>query len=166
MILAQSNLLPGDCLLYEPAKFNCLHPTAWLFGNIIAVKTWTRLCHVEIFAGLGTSVASRDGQGVGAYELRMQGLACVRRPPANQLDINAAFHWFNGVEGQKYDWKGLLCFTLAVHQGAPDRMFCSEFALRWYRAAGFEVLNPEADADHTAPSELWQAGTLATIWKK
>src|SRR5438046_1516316 len=121
-------LQPGDCLLYQPDSF---------FGELIALKTWHRISHVEVYDRNSLSLASRDGIGVNLFALRASGLAKVLRPPAS-YDHARAFRWFITVRAQKYDWLGLLCFTLAIAQGAQDRMFCSEFATRLYRAGNFE----------------------------
>lgn len=146
-------------MLYSPHDF---------FGWATAVKTWCRQAvHVEIYDGGFMSLASRNGIGVNLYGLRTFGLTAVRRP---RIWLNTtpwlSHDWFGKVRGQKYDWAGLLCFTLAVHQGALDKQFCSEFACRQYREWGAELFNPEIDADTVAPSEFWQAGTLATVWEK
>ena len=150
-------LKPGDCLLYKPSS---------LTGLIIAVKTWTWISHVEVYAGDGLSWASRDGIGVNRYPTRYSDLAYVRRPLRftrhHFFNMGA---WFETVRGQKYDWLGLLCFTLAVKQGAKDRMFCSEFALNLYRAAGLNVLAKDCVPDHTAPSEFLQTPALTTVWR-
>lgn len=156
MAFDQSILQGGDCLLYRPKPHS-------LTGLVIALKTWTWIAHVEVYKGGGVSLASRDGIGVNAYPLRTEQLGLVRRP--NQFfDLGAALRWFEGVKGQKYDWLGLMCFTLAVRQGAPDRMFCSEFAHRLYRSGGLKVFSNDLDADHTAPAQFDQTPVLDTIW--
>jgi hypothetical protein len=150
------DLQPGDCLLYRPNSF---------FGWLIAVKTFNRISHVEVYRGEHLSYASRDGVGVGLYRLRRAQLARVLRP-AGPFDNAAARRWFwQEADGQKYDWLGLLCFTLAVKQGASDRMFCSEFATRFYRAGGLEPFQPDYDADHVPPSYFLSSGAFTTIWK-
>lgn len=150
-----NKLQSGDCLLYGPSS---------LFGWIIAIKTWSRACHVEIYRGEGMSVASRNGIGVNIYPLRTTNLLYVRRP-VRLLDIDNAMNWFfRAAQGQKYDWLGLLSFYLAVKQGSPNRMFCSEFATRWYREAGVELFNPELDADTIAPAQFDQTVELETIY--
>lgn len=157
-----SNLLPGDCLLYERTPF-VKSPIGWFFGLVINIKTWSRFSHVEIYAGNGKAFASRDGVGVGFYDLRVDELVEVRRPSALHYDHQKGVKWFETVRGQEYDWLGLLCFTLAVRQGAHDRMFCSEFAVRYYRKSGLEVLNPDDDADKAAPAQLHQTPALTTV---
>lgn len=157
-------LLPGDCLLYSRTPF-LTSRLGWFFGLVINIKTWSRFSHVEIYAGNGMSFASRDGVGVGLYPLRREQLAKVRRPSALDYDHSKGVKWFSRAEGQDYDWKGLLCFTLAVAQGAKDRQFCSEFATRFYRKAGLEPFNPEVDADRIAPAQFDQTAKLRTVWK-
>lgn len=157
-----SKLIAGDCLLYRRTPFT-RSPVGWFFGFVINRKTWSKFCHVEVYDGEGKSLASRDGKGVGRYPLRLSELAEVRRPSALNFSHEIGARWFNKVEGQKYDWKGLLCFTLAVKQGALDRMFCSEFATRFYRAAGLELFNPDDDADKISPAQLHQTPNLTTV---
>lgn len=141
-----TELQPGDCLLYKPHT---------AFGWAIAVKTWNKVSHVEVYAGDGMSYASRDGQGVNAYYVNQDNLAYVLRPyPGLGFDMSSGRDWFSTVQGQSYDWKGILCFTLAVKQGAPDRMFCSEFATQFYRASRLEPFQVEYLADHVAPFEF------------
>ena len=131
----------------------------------IAIKTWCRLSHVEVYSGGGLSVASRNGIGVNRYQLRKDGLAIIRRP-LQPLDLAAANHWFETTaRGQKYDWIGLLCFTLAVKQGSPRRMFCSEFMTRFYRRAQFQPFDHEWDADKVPPSFILVSPEFETIWK-
>jgi hypothetical protein len=132
-------------------------------GWVIAVKTWTRISHVEVYRGDGLSYASRDGIGVNVYPLRTSNLGFVRRP-MQPFDRDRVAYWFGSVRGQKYDWLGLLCFTLAVRQGSPNKMFCSEMATNLYRAAGLDAVNPDLDADTVAPSEFLQTPALRTIW--
>jgi len=149
-------LLPGDALLYFSGD---------LFDWIVAVKTWTCVAHVEIYAGQGLSVASRNGRGVNRYPLRQAGICCVRRP-VGHLDREAAREWFERkARGQRYDWLGLLCFTLAVRRGSRRRMFCSEFATRWYRAAGHVPFDSEWDADKVPPSFFLASPNFETVWK-
>lgn len=148
------DLKPGDCLLYAPCGF---------FGWLIALKTWNKVSHVEVYVGNGKSVASRDGQGVGFYELRTKGLVRVLRP-RGEFNISSALLWFfNFANGQKYDWKGILVFALAVSEGSRDRMFCSEFATRFYRAGGFHPFAENYDADHIAPAQFLQSPCFEEI---
>lgn len=158
-------LIPGDCLLYKQTSIR-RSLLGWIFGWIIRFKTTSYFCHCEIYDGENKSLASRDGKGVGRYWLRLEELAEVRRPSAKDFNHDTGSRWFNTVEGQKYDWKGLLCFTLAVKQGATDRMFCSEFATRFYRVSGLEPFNPDKDADTIAPEQLHQTPKLTTVWSE
>jgi hypothetical protein len=148
----------GDCLLYSPSD---------LFGWIIAVKTWSsRACHVEVYIGNGESVASRNGIGVGVYPVRTSQLSEVRRPNRPFTYRNAMDWFYLKANGEKYDWLGLLVFWLAVRKGAMDRMFCSEFATRFYRHGGFSVVAPDWDADMVAPAQFLQTPAMDTVWRK
>lgn len=148
-------LQPGDCLLYRPRD---------LLGWVIAVKTWCRAAvHVEVYAGGGVSFAARSS-GVNLYALRWDGLSRVLRPAA-ALDLAAARSWFYArAQGQKYDWKGLLCFTLAVRQGSQDRMFCSELETRLYRSGGFKFVSDCTDADKVPPAQSLWSPMFNLIW--
>ena len=108
-------------------------------------------------------MASRDGEGVNQYDFRRDHLAYVLRPKA-PLDMPEAIAWFARVRCEKYDWLGLLCFTLAVKQGRQDRMFCSEFATRFDRWGHFQPFSPLADADHIAPAQFLQSPEFNVIW--
>ena len=134
--------------------------------RIISIKTGYYLSHIEVYVGSGLSVASRNGIGVNRYPLRIAGLVCVRRP-TGIVDMDSAMKWFQSdAIGQGYDFKGLLCFWLAVKQGSWKKQFCSEFALRWYRHARIHPLNPKVKADRTAPCEFWKTNEFETIWLK
>lgn len=163
----QSILEKGDALLYYGKALPPDPVTRADFVDwSIAVKTGYWLSHIEVYVGAGLSVASRNGIGVNRYPLRLEGLVCVRRP-VGIADVDSATKWFiNEASGQGYDFKGLLCFWMAVRQGSRKKQFCSEFALRWYRHAGIQPLNPKVDADRTAPCEFWKTGEFETIWQK
>lgn len=153
--MTEPNLRPGDVLLYTGGSF---------FSRLIQFKTWSRYSHVEVYDGEGLSVASRDGQGVGRYPLRMDGLRVILRP-LGKFDVEAARAWFPTVDGQPYDWFGLLAFTSAKRQGKNNwKMFCSEFACRYLRAGGVDPFS-KYDADGIAPGEFIKSSTLIIVWK-
>lgn len=155
MAFDTSILQPGDFLLYRPSS---------LTGVIIAVKTWTWIAHIEIYKGGGISLASRDGIGVNAYPLRLDQLGIVRRPN-KPFSFAKGLRYFETVKGQKYDWLGLMCFTLAVHQGSPDRQFCSEFAHNFAIAEDLELFSTDLVPDHTSPAQFDQTPVLDTVWR-
>jgi hypothetical protein len=147
-------LQSGDALLYSPHT---------LFGYVTALKTWHGVSHVEIYdCGLWV-VGSHEGKGVNRFEFRRENLVKVLRPPSF-YNHSLAMEWFKRVKGQKYDYKGLLCFALAVRRGDPDRMFCSEYATRHYRHGGFEPFQPTEDADHIAPFEFETSQPMTLVW--
>lgn len=153
MTALRTDLLPGDCLLYRPNG---------MFGWAIAVKTWHQISHVEVYDREGFSLASRDGLGVGRYPYRSANLAAVLRPNGFYLH-KAAVAWFDEVEGQRYDYWGLLRF-FTIGSGKQDRMFCSEFATRLYRNGGMEPFQPTEDADLIAPFEFLTSAKFDRVY--
>ena len=148
-------LQPGDAILYFKNSF---------FGWMIALKTWTKVAHVEIYRGNNTSFASRDGLGVDQYRLRLDGVAAILRPKTS-LDFATADLWFQSyAKGQPYDWLGLLCFTLTRRRGEKNKMFCSEFATRYYRKAGLVPFNPQWHADRVPPSFFLVSPAFYVLW--
>ena len=154
MSYAPYGIQAGDCLLYRPST---------IFGWIIAIKTWTKISHLEIYDGAGESVAARDGIGVGKYPLRLDHLARVLRPKSD-LNVGSADQWFLNVNGLGYDYWGLLIFALARRKGAADKMFCSEFAVNWYEAAGFKPFSNQYAADRIAPAQFLQSTEFTEVW--
>lgn len=135
---------PGDLLLYRGSGF---------FSKLICVKTWSQISHCSIYVGSAHAVASRDGKGVEMYEVRTDGLAAILRPTL-PVDLPTALGWFAAkAKGQRYDFLGLLRFFTLGEQ-SQDKMFCSEFAMRFYRAGGFEPFNADIDADLVAPGQF------------
>lgn len=153
--MTEPTLRVGDVLLYSGRGF---------FSRLIQIKTWSRYSHCEIYDGNGLSVASRDGIGVGRYPLRLDGLRVILRPLA-RFDTARARLWFDTVNGQPYDWFGLLCFMNAKRQGKENwKQFCSEFAVRYLRAGGIEPFTRTTDADSIAPGELAKSSVFVTTW--
>jgi hypothetical protein len=168
-----ARLRPGDTLLYRPVAFSWRHPLGWLFGRLIALKTWHNISHVEVFVGStggvaeARSVASRDGQGVEAYPVRLTDLAYVLRPQPvaeESFDLAAGLRWFGTVRGQHYDWLGLTRFVRTSITPSRTRMFCSAFWLRFYRACGFNPFHARIDADAIAPGEILDSPKLEVVW--
>jgi hypothetical protein len=148
-------LHPGDAILYFSHDFG-----SWL----IAIKTWTKVAHVEIYRGNRISYSSRLESGVNAYPLRLDGVAAVMRPK-QPLDLLAADAWFEAnARGHPYDWLGLLCFTLARREGEKHEYFCSELATHYYRAAGLEPFNPRWPAVRVPPSFFLVSPVFEAIW--
>jgi hypothetical protein len=97
------------------------------------------------------SIASRDGIGVNFFEFREKGLQKVLRPKVS-INHPALVEWFTTVQNQKYDWFGLLRFAWVgdIPTGNNNKMFCSEFLVRAYRAAGMAMFG-KVNADAIAP---------------
>lgn len=173
-MVAPEMMRAGDVLLYSGDG---------LFNRIIRLKTWSRYSHVEVYDGLGFALASRNGIGVGRYPVRLEGLTAIYRPRP-PIHMNTARAWFTTVDGQGYDWFGLLAFTSAKIQGRDNgKMFCSEFAARLLRhAIGGMTEHPTArkgnarvlaalgldpwngyDADGIAPGEFAKSALLLEV---
>jgi hypothetical protein len=164
------DLRPGDHLLYD-IRSPWRDPFGWAVDRIIKIKTWSDVAHIEV---VGAIVGGVDGgpqkifswasrsDGVNEYPFRRDGLQYVLRPRV----WGSTFDWFiRHAQGQAYDWLGLLCFTLAVKRGAPDRMFCSEFARNLDRAAGCPSFADAWPGDKTAPGSFLMSPAFDTIWE-
>lgn len=140
------DLIPGDILLFD---------SPGLFSWLIRVKTGGKYSHCEVYVGNSSVWASRNGAGVNSYPLDLTHVTAILRPKG-KLDWKGGMHWFYKVaKGQKYDWLGLLNFYIAKMQGRENnKMFCSEFVVRLFRAFGFPLFPFSVDADGVAPSDL------------
>lgn len=135
-------LSPGDIMLFRPQSF---------FGSLIAIKTWHKISHVELYDGQQMSLASRDGLGVGKYPVRTSGLSYVLRPAPGLLDMSRVRTYFLSLEGTPYGWLDLLDFM-----GVPvDRrgIVCSPFVAGCLRAGGWNVF-PTDVANKVAPFQF------------
>jgi hypothetical protein len=104
-------------------------------------------------------MASR-ASGVEKYPFRAQGLKYILRPV--NWDAAGAERYFAAVKGQGYDWKGLLCFTLAVRTGWNGKQFCSEFARNLDGAANLKSFYDAWPGDLTSPG-MFKASP-AFVW--
>lgn len=129
----QEDLKPGDVLLYRPKG---------IFGYLIRVKTWHRISHVEVYLGSGLSSASRDGQGVNLYPLRLSELAYVLRPkPGLQFDAIRAHDFTANHAGTPYGWADLLDFA-GFHVDTKG-VVCSPWAAMVLRDNGWPIFDGE-----------------------
>lgn len=141
-----------DVLIYN-TPFSFKDPST-IFDVAIRLKTWSYdATHTETYIGNGFSAASRNGLGVNTYPLRVNDLSHILRP-AVKFDFDAALKWHKSCIGQKYDWKGLLVFTLAVRDGSNNKMYCSEHTHRMAKKGKYFPFGIHADADRTAPMQF------------
>lgn len=148
-------LLPGDILLFDRGG---------LFSAIIKFKRGEKYSHVEIFDGGDHTWASRNGIGVNYYPLDLNGIAAIYRT-RKPLDLVKADAWSETVEGQGYDWVGLLSFAWAQFQGRENgKMFCSEFVTRFCRAGGVNLFSAETDADAVSPGLIPYSEEVFPVW--
>lgn len=142
METSQLLLKAGDILLYRPCKFQWKSWWTWPFGQLIAVKTWHHISHVELYDGNKNSLASRDGKGVARYPTRLSELTYVLRPTV-ALNLDAGRKWFETELGTPYGWLDLLNFI-----GLPvDKrgVVCSPFVVGFLRASGWNVFPADKD---------------------
>lgn len=127
-VIAQTDLQPGDVLLYRPKG---------VFGWVIRFHTGYKIGHVEVYVGNGQSVASRDGVGVDVYPWRNTELAYVLRPTC-PFNLVRAMAWFTRVgKGQPYGWLDLLQFC--GYDVEARGMVCSPCATYMQRAGEIPV---------------------------
>ena len=150
-------LLPGDIILYDHNGF---------FNKLIKWKRGEKFSHCEVFKGLRKSLASRNGLGVAEYDFDATGVAAILRvKPRYELDLRQGLEWFKTVDGQPYDWVGLMSFTFASMQGKDNgKMFCSEFVMRFVRACGVELFSRYTDADAVSPGLLFYSPVVDDVW--
>ncbi len=142
-------LRPGDILLYHPVSFR-KKPLGWVFGQLISIKTWHRISHVEIYDGLSRSWAARDGVGFNRYPTRLTELRYVLRPEV-PLDLPKGRLWGFSKIGTPYGWLDLLEFT-GLNVDAPG-MVCSPAAASFLRHCGWNVF-PTDPTDRIAPFQF------------
>lgn len=148
-------LQPGDCILYRPVD---------VFDELVALKTWTRVSHVEIYIGDSYSVASRNGQGVDEYRTRETDVAAVLRPSSG-FDLNKAMRWFDAcAQYQKYGWRTLLNFILLNTNPVEGHMICSEFVAEFYKAGGAPCFADNYPSYRVPPSYFVTTRQLTPVW--
>jgi len=99
--------------------------------------------------GKGQSVASRPGKDVNIYPVRTEEVSYVLRPK-RELLLDYGMAWFKSVQYRPYDWWGLLRF-FRIGKYNDNKMFCSEFAINFYRACGFEPFSALLEPDNYSP---------------
>jgi hypothetical protein len=150
-----SIIQPGDVLLYSGTGFN-----AW----VIKVKSWSAVSHCELALSQTQTAASRDGIGVGTYELRRDDLIHVLRPDT-PLDMTGVKAFHAACLGQQYDWWGLLRFY-TLGQQSMDKQFCSEYVTRLLRHGRLEPFQDAYDADLVSPGMFLCSARLIRIWSR
>lgn len=148
----------GDVLLYSGSSWNP-------FALGIKIKTWSRFTHVEVYDREGTTLASRDGQGVNRYLFTEKNLRAILRPKQPPLlDVNRGREWFEReAKGQPYDWFGLFAFFSAKAQGSKKlAQFCSEFEARLFKKCRYALFLGDSDA--VSPGMNWSNPLLDLFW--
>lgn len=141
-------LQPGDVLLYD---------TPDDLVDWIITRTGPA-AHVEFYEGNRQSLASRNGIGVGRYDLRLAGLIGVVRLDVDYATLQAFVaefsKWFETVKGDGYDWQGLLGFIEVKDMEAAKHLFCSAFLAAGFAAAALRIAGVEVF------NKLWPHGLI------
>jgi hypothetical protein len=171
------DLEPFDFLLYRPKG---------IYGRIIRFKTGQKIGHVEVYLGRDVlnrvglldsldkangntpthySTASRDGQGVNFYPVRMTELAYVMRPrdiyaPKIGAQVAAVYRAIQ-LRGTPYGWLDLLDFC-GYHVNG-EGVVCSPYATVIGRAARLDLFNG-TQARVIRPCDFRQSELLYTYW--
>lgn len=158
-------LLRGDSLIFRASS---------LMGLWIWFKTWENASHIAIVSDpLKALEVEACEKGVNEFPLRLDKYLRAVLRPTLPFDFDKAYSWFNtpynkvthtGIRGQGYDLKGLFVFYLAARHGSPDKMFCSEFATRFYRQGGFNPVSPSCDADRVSPAQYLQSPVFKQVY--
>jgi len=123
-----------------------------------------RHTHIEIYRGEQKSFASREGIGVDAFPLQVDGIVAVLRPK-QPLDFSSADHWFEThARGHRNNWLGLFHFEFVRRRGKKNKMSCSEFATLYYRSAGLVPFTPWWPADRVPPTFFLVSPAFEIIW--
>lgn len=153
-------LQPGDVLLYRRQS---------LWSWLIRLKTFSPVSHVELYAGEGQAFASRDGEGVGTYPVREDGVWAILRPsvPLTPFEWDALARVHAHYVGAKYDWWGLLGFFQSSH-GRDDaaKAFCSEHIARVFKLAGRPLFGFAWPSDKVSPGMFLACPLLDTLWQE
>jgi len=149
-------LEPGDCLLYQGRS---------LFSWAIRLKTWSFVSHCEAYIGNGRALASRDGEGVSNYPLRLDGLVEVLRPN-EPLDLDAGIQWYGTVRGASYDVLQLFTFLRAGRKQLEDEkaFFCSEFLNSFYRHCGLKAFAKTYPSTAVSPGMFRASPHFDVVW--
>lgn len=149
-------LQPGDHLLYGVKPRD-------LFGWVTRIKTWSPAVHIELYVGDYVSVASRNGEGVNKYPVRMEQLIGVLRPRV-PIDLAKGLQWFSqsNVQGKPYGWLELLHFV-GLKVKSPG-WICSQFVALFDEACGFLPFNPEYYEGSVDPGDFFLSPLLEWHW--
>jgi len=150
----KSILKPGDVLLYGGHDF---------VDTVIQLKTWSRAAHIEIAVDKVSSVASRNGIGVGFYPHRSKGLRYVLRPNL-PVDFANGMAWFYAnAKGRPYGWSDLLGFV-NISLNVGNGLICSEFASMFFDHCSAPLFDPKYPRGIICPRDFLITPRLDLIW--
>lgn len=161
MLLPQSEIQPGDVLLYTLDKRS-------LFSWAIFIKTGSKLTHAETYIGNGLTVTAMSSHGVNYYPFNPDRLGCIMRP-RTPFDLARALEWFEHgdytrtpIKGQPYGYLDLGTFYGLPYDGPG--MVCSAVSTAFGRAGGLSLFN-DTDARRISPFALSICDALTCVAK-
>lgn len=102
------------------------HGDWWHTISHYAVRlwTWSKWSHVElVIDGVCYSASPRDG-GVRSKVIDLKSGRWDVLPV--EIDADQALRWFEGHDGDKYDWAGIWRFVIPLLPHSRRRWFCFE----------------------------------------
>jgi hypothetical protein len=151
------DLRVGDILLYSEKD---------IIDDLIKWKTSGQVAHIEIYAGVGRSWASRNGIGVGqtTYPFRSEGLAVVRRP-VQFFDADKASIYFNlFLKGLPYGFGDILA-NLGIDASTLKGVDCSHLAALLEQASGCPMFASDTMLNTISPRDFQIVREAITIYK-
>lgn len=155
-----SILRPADTLIYSGLG---------AFDLAIEFRTAAWAAHVEgivYVSGPIITAASRNGVGVGRYDLRTKGLQAVLRPKV-QFDLSPGIAWMNRLspEQKKYGWIELTNCLLPWRVNAAGQ-FCSQFWTNFLRRCNFDPFSDTFDSAKVTPRDFLESNDFTVVWSK
>lgn len=132
---------------------------------LIRACTWSDWSHVNLFAPDGSLVGAAAPHGVQPVSLEERlDLASAAASMCFPGDEAAAYAWALTQVGKPYDWLGVAGVGLHRDWEEDDKWFCSEFAGKALKEAGFMPYRSEA-LKRLVPQHLWMLDYPVTIIK-
>lgn len=150
------DLQVGDILLYSSKD---------IIDDLIKWKEDGTVAHIEVYAGNGTSWASRNGVGCGqtTWPFRLEGLAVVRRPVQFFDGAKAEQSFETKLKGQPYGFG-----DIEANIGLPDNgkgVDCSHAAAILCEDAGAPQFDSSYPKSKITPEHFQMVRESVVIYK-
>lgn len=137
------------------------HPGSWLIRTV----SWSEWSHVEVVLPDGRLLGAAAPHGVGftSIDERMD-IASHVATMDFPGDTEAGMRWAEGQIGKPYDYTGVVGLGLHRDWEEDDAWWCSEFAGKFLKEAGFMPYRAEA-IKRLTPQHLFMLDQPFTIIK-